>query len=199
MNPTSPWVTRPHPTTGVTNGKLGIWLFLASEVMLFGGLFSADVLLRTGSPSWPHGADQLSVPLAFANTLILIASSLTVVRAWAALALERSYTKYRAWTIATVVLAIAFLAVKSFEWSAEIHHGRLPATNDFFGIYYTLTGLHALHVVGGLVVFLWHLGSGARLWRENPAQLVGRIEVTGLYWHFVDLVWIFLFPILYLT
>ena len=191
------YISKPHPVTGVTNAKLGIWCFLASEVMLFGGLFSAYVLLRAGSLEWPHGSLLLNVPLATLNTLILITSSVTMVMSWASLAMK-DFRKYRFYMASTVLLGVAFLAVKSFEYAAKFHHHHYPSTDLFYGIYFTLTGLHGLHVAGGILVNTYFLFPGAKLWQSEPEQFTYRIECAGLYWHFVDLVWIFLFPVLYL-
>jgi heme/copper-type cytochrome/quinol oxidase subunit 3 len=98
----------------------------------------------------------------------------------------------------TVLLALAFLVVKFFEYSEHIAKGEVPAHSTFMAIYFTLTGLHGLHVVGGIIVNSFLLGPGAKMWRTEPDRFTNRVEVAGLYWHFVDLVWIFLFPVLYL-
>lgn len=257
-----PYTYKPHPVTGIPNGKLGIWLFLASEVMLFGALFSTYVLLRTGAPegTWPHGWEVLNIPLAFVNTLILISSSVTMVMAWASLKMN-DFGRFRLFLGLTILCAFGFLVIKYFEYSAKFHHyevklydGRVleghiaerteshimfipdppkkgapeavtgaveaakhdatpvkilmddvkvvqafgPWKNAFYAIYFTLTGLHGLHVVGGIFVngYLWLVG--ARQWKRNRDWFENRIENAGLYWHFVDLVWIFLFPVLYL-
>ena len=262
MSAIIPYISHPRPDTGLTNGKLGIWLFLASEVMLFGGLFSAYVLLRVGAPpgQWPHGSDVLSVPLGTLNTLVLITSSVTMVMAWAALKMN-NLPKCRGYLAATLVLALAFLVIKlGWEYRPKLHHytvwledgssisghiesrasdhllfvpdaggqgeqgehagaspdhahpeamrieadqiARLsnfgPPHDTYMAIYWTLTGLHGLHVLGGVFAIAWFLGPGVLLWRQDPEHYTHRIEYTGLYWHFVDLVWIFLFPILYL-
>lgn len=190
-------ISKPHPVTGVTNSKLGIWCFLASEVMLFGGLFSAYVLLRTGAVDWPRGSTILNVPLATLNTLILIVSSVTMVMSWASLQLK-SLSRYRLYMGATILLGCAFLVVKSFEYAHKFEHHHFPNTNNFYATYFTLTGLHGVHVLLGILVNLYFLGPGSKLWSKDPEQFAGRIEAAGLYWHFVDLVWIFLFPVLYL-
>jgi len=190
-----PYTVEERPDSGLANGKLGIWLFLASEVMLFGALFSTYIILRTGAPEWPHG--ELSVLLGAINTVILISSSVTMVLAWASLKLN-DWGKHRLYLIMTFVLAGVFLVNKYFEYSEHFHEGQVPAHSTFFAIYYTLTGLHGLHILGGMIVMLYLLGPGAKMWKKNPDQFANRIEYTGLYWHFVDLVWIFLFPVLYL-
>jgi cytochrome c oxidase subunit 3 len=195
MDMNIPYTVEERPDSGLANGKLGIWLFLASEVMLFGALFSTYIILRMGAPEWPHG--ELNVPLGTVNTIILIGSSMTMVMAWASLKMH-DWSKHRLYLIATVVLALVFLVNKYFEYAAHFASGELPAKSTFLAIYFTLTGLHGLHILGGIVVMGYFLGPGAKLYQQNPDQFTNRIEYTGLYWHFVDLVWIFLFPVLYL-
>ena len=190
-----PYTVEPRPDSGLPNGKLGVWLFLASEVMLFGALFSTYILLRTGAIEWPHG--ELNVWLGAINTVILICSSVTMVLAWAQLKLH-NFSRGRLFLIVTIVLAAIFLVNKYFEYAEHFTRGEGPWHSTFFAIYFTLTGLHVLHIIGGMVVMLYLAGPGARLWRSNSEQFTNRVEYTGLYWHFVDLVWIFLFPVLYL-
>ena len=190
-----PYTVEARPDTGLHNGKLGVWLFLASEVMLFGALFSTYIILRSGSVEWPHG--ELNVWLGMANTFILIGSSVTMVMAWVSLKLN-DWAKHRIYLIATVFLSCLFLVNKYFEYSEHLSKGEGPWHSTFFAIYFTLTGLHGLHILGGIVVMVYFLGPGAKMQKTNPEQFTNRIEITGLYWHFVDLVWIFLFPVLYL-
>jgi cytochrome c oxidase subunit 3 len=193
-----PYTVDTRPDTGLYNAKLGIWLFLASEVMLFGALFSSYILLRTGAPVWPHGREMgLSVPLATLNTLVLISSSVTMVMAWASLKLKE-FGKFRMYMGLTILAAVGFMVIKAIEYHHKFEVGNLPSKNTFLAIYFTLTGLHGLHVLGGMIVngYLW--GPGAKMWKTDPERFTNRIEIAGLYWHFVDLVWIFLFPTLYL-
>jgi heme/copper-type cytochrome/quinol oxidase subunit 3 len=197
MHGTLPYTTDVRPDTGLTNPKLGIWLFLASEVMLFGSLFSSYALLRSGAPAWPDQSAVLSVPLAALNTIILITSSATMVLSLVAIKAGR-LDRFRLQMGLTLALGGAFLVVKVFEYSDKLAHGLLPATDNFLGLYFTMTGVHALHVLIGMVVNAYLLGPGARLWRTEPQRFANRIEVAGIYWHFVDVVWIFLFPVLYL-
>jgi len=194
-----PYTVEARPDTGVFNAKLGVWLFLASEVMLFGALFSSYVLLRTGAApgTWHHGREFLSVPLATLNTLILIASSVTMVMSWASLKLN-NFKQYRVYMGLTILAGLGFMVVKAFEYGHKFEIGLFPKSNTFLAIYFTLTGLHGLHVLGGMIVNGYFWGPGAKLWRTQPERFTNRIEVAGLYWHFVDLVWIFLFPTLYL-
>jgi cytochrome c oxidase subunit 3 len=278
-----PYTTKPRPDTGLYNAKVGIWLFLASEIMLFGALFSSYILLRVGADpklvwpalaAWPsHSDGLLNVPMGAINTLVLIVSSVTVVMAWASLKMK-NFNKFFMYQGITVACAILFCGIKSAEYAAKFSHYHLvlkdgtaftghlepkqyfmtdrklrqakveeitflkdpqkghaeasaehgsgdeahashepekikmsdikrltfwgPQQSTYFAIYFTMTGLHALHVVGGALVigYLWLPGS--RMWKTNPERFTNRVEVCGLFWHFVDLVWIFLFPVLYL-
>lgn len=201
-----PYTVEARPDTGVNNAKLGIWLFLASEIMLFGGLFSAYIFLRIGAPEWPgmmaghmyeRASDVLNVPLATLNTFVLIGSSVTIVMAWASLMLNR-FDRYRLFMGATILLSFGFLIIKAFEYSSKFSHGLYPSESNFLGIYFVLTGLHGLHVIGGIIVNSYFLGPGAKMWTTDPKRFTNRIEIAGLYWHFVDIVWIFLFPTIYL-
>lgn len=328
-----PYNVSARPDTGLYNSKLGIWLFLASEVMLFGGLFSAYVFLRLGAEPgyWPTGL--LNVPVGTANTAVLIASSVTVVLAWAALKM-RQFAKYKVYMAITILCGLFFLLVKlAYEWPEKFNHfgifikkdaaanyepylgnehlanlkreprfeisGHLldapkgspyeemarknaehfrhelhekgghgeahgghepvvttddpndyviqldavnaesktlegvkdgshphfwprprsmetavikgadvetaspfvPRHSSYFSSYFLITGLHGLHVLGGIIVFAYFwlpIPGGANLYKRNPEHLANRVEVAGLFWHFVDLVWIFVFPIFYL-
>jgi cytochrome c oxidase subunit 3 len=295
-----PYTVRPRPDTGLANPKLGIWLFLASEVMLFGGLFAGYIFMRLGSEPWmwPHG--WLNVPVGTFNTFVLIASSVTVILSWEALKM-RQFKAFKFWLALTWLCGLLFLAVKlSYEWPAKFNHfgayikkeaaakyepwlgnegpdGRLargqaprlfigghpkswddvknpavkqivlegideenhtpkspdndkahfiprpmyhlhegheltldksdliagygplyPRLNTYLACYFMITGLHGLHVLGGVLVFMYFWGPGAKLFKTNPEQLCNRIEVSGLFWHLVDLIWIFVFPIFYL-
>ncbi len=203
-----PYQVEPHPLTGVTSGKLGIWLFLASEVMLFGAIFSSYVLIRVGAPeaTWPTGVEAgLSVPIGTFNTIVLITSSITMVMSWASLKMG-SLANFKRYMAATIGLGSAFLVVKGFEYGAKFGHGIFPATgwpeatdpSTFYALYFTVTGLHGLHVLLGILANLWLLIWGVAMWKSEPERFTGRIEIAGLYWHFVDLVWIFVFPVLYL-
>ena len=192
-----PYTATLRPDTGVYNAKLGTWLFLASEVMLFGALFSSYILLRVGAAEWPHGADILSVPIGTFNTLVLIASSVTMVMSWASLKMK-DFRKFKIFMGLTILLALVFLVVKAFEYNDKFSHHLFPATSTYLAIYFTLTGLHALHIVGGVIVNSYFWGTGSKMWNTDPERFTNRVEVAGLYWHFVDLVWIFLFPVLYL-
>lgn len=303
-----PYTVKAREDTGLYNAKLGIWLFLASEVMLFGGLFSSYILLRisAGEGIWPHGL--MNIGIGTFNTMVLIISSVTVVMGWSALKLG-NFASYKKWQLVTILCACGFLGIKSYEyyekfnhyeiwftapknvsdneklknqafvddglvskekigtvpsvvghlkgagaaWSkqtfeeagitnlvielddfhyriparlqakilkeahadddhGEHHHEKItvpmsevkrvsafvPNHSTFFGIYFTLTGLHGLHVLAGAIVIFYIWLPGAGMWRTDPERYANRVEVSGLFWHFVDLVWIFLFPVLYL-
>lgn len=289
-----PYTVNARPDTGLWNAKVGIWLFLASEVMLFGGLFSAYIFLRMGADYWPHHV--LSVPLGLTNTIVLITSSITMVLAWVSLKM-RDFGQFRFWMGATLACGCMFIVIKSVEYWDKFHHhgvvfrdwesfqkyeGRLrdlgakiktnatgrgarpgraphfeisghpagqttggaiefvpdrdataarhggeghgstggsdahgesltismsdvarwgvfaPRYSTYYAIYFTLTGLHALHVLGGMLVLFYFWLPGSKMFFTEPQHLANRVEVGGLFWHFVDLVWIFLFPVLYL-
>ena len=192
-----PYTVAERPDTGLNNVKLGIWLFLASEVMLFGGLFSSYVLLRVGATEWPLGSTLLNVPIGTVNTIILIASSVTMVMSWASLKLN-DFSKYKLYMGLTILLAVVFLVVKGFEYADKFEHEHFPWESTYLAIYFTLTGLYALHIVGGIIVNAYFWGPGSAMWRTERERFTNRVEAAGLYWHFVDLVWIFLFPVLYL-
>jgi cytochrome c oxidase subunit 3 len=290
-----PYTFTARPDTGLYNGKLGIWLFLASEVMLFGAIFTAYLFVRLGADdgAWPNHIQN--VWLGLTNTTLLIISSITMVWAWVALK-ERKFNTYRLALAITILCGIVFLGIKAKEYHDKYVHfgffihddampkylpelqkmgafysaipdehvyevrghfhgitadtitfmpdakpgylinfatkeappagadqagvespggeeptltlqradierwGRLlPKYGTYYAIYFLVTGLHALHIIGGIIVMTYFLTIGASLYRRNAEQLSNRIEVTGIFWHFVDLVWITVFPILYLT
>jgi heme/copper-type cytochrome/quinol oxidase subunit 3 len=192
-----PYTVAARPDTGLNNGKIGIWLFLASEVMLFGALFASYILLRVGAVEWPHGREYLNIPLATTNTIVLISSSVTMVMAWASLKRD-DFTKFRAYMAVTILCGLIFLGIKYVEYSHKFELGYYPRKNTFLAIYFTMTGLHMLHVIGGMTVNAYFWGPGAKLWKTDKEHFTNRVENAGLFWHFVDLVWIFLFPVLYL-
>ena len=180
---------------GIESGKLGMWLFLASEVMFFAGLLSAYIILRAAHPAWPGSDGHLSVPIGTANTLILLCSSMTMALAVGAAA-EQDLRRLRLFLVATMVLGLVFLGVKLTEYQAKFQHGIGPHTNIFWSCYFVLTRLHGLHVLLGVLANGWVLAHtrSSRFW-ASKSHLV---ELSGLYWHFVDIVWVFLFPLIYL-
>ena len=191
-----------------SSAKLGMWLFLAQEVLFFGGIFVAYAFVRYMYPETMLAAHAyLDVKLGGLNTLVLITSSLTMALAVRAAQLGDK-KQLRLHLILTIAFAFAFLVVKYFEYSHKIHVGLVPARffsaegiagspHIFFGLYFTMTGLHGLHVIAGIVVLFWILRRAGK--GEFGPHYYTPVENVGLYWHLVDLIWIFLFPLLYLV
>lgn len=178
---------------GVPAGKVAVWWFLASEIMVFGGLISSYIVFRLGGAGWAEASHHLSVTLAAVNTVVLLTSSYTVVQAF--VAAERGETSRLRLNLALTILGgLVFLGIKAIEYTTEIRAGFTPGAGIFWSFYYGMTGLHGLHVLGGIVVNVVVLATEGRRLR-NPQ----RVELAGLYWHFVDVVWIFIFPLLYLA
>lgn len=304
-----PYTVKPRPDTGLTNPKLGIWLFIASEVMLFGGLFAGYIFMRLGAEPgyWPHG--WLNVPVGTLNTFILILSSVTIILSWESLKMHK-FKAFKNWLLVTWVCGLIFLGVKlGYEWPNKFSHfgayvkkesaekydqylgnlgpeGRIargmepryfisghitdheaskaetaeawhrlhdpavkeievalldrenakpfdhdndkahfwpvdmehmhhkpvlqkadlnpgygafvPRLNTYLATYFMITGLHGLHVLGGVIVFFYFWITADKWYKNHHQQLCNRIEVSGLFWHLVDLVWILVFPIFYL-
>ena len=178
----------------VYNGKLAMWLFLCSEVMFFSGLLGAYITLRTGDPTRFEESQKLlhlHVHLAAFNTVLLITSSLTM--AFAVLRGQQGdRAKQRLFLVLTALMGILFLGLKMVEYSHHFHENEYPRKDIFFAFYYTLTALHGFHILCGVIPILGlaHFSKTRDVSHET--------EMVGLYWHFVDLVWIFLFPLLYL-
>jgi heme/copper-type cytochrome/quinol oxidase subunit 3 len=184
-----PYTLERRSDTGVSNGTLGIWLFLASEVMLFGALFSADALLRVSATSWPSGRDVLSPTVGLVDTVVLGLAGSAV---WRARTLEIRGAR-RAIGVASV-LSLVFLALKTTEYVSEISRGVRPSTSTFYAMYFALTGLHALHVCGGLIANVWAVAG-----RAGAAMSASRIRLISLYWLFVDLIWLAILTLVYLS
>jgi cytochrome c oxidase subunit 3 len=184
------------PAVAFESAKLGVWTFLATEVLLFGALFTAYTVFRMKYPELFRAEHaKLDRVLGAVNTVVLIASSLMVV--FGVDAIKRGKARlFEACFGATILLAGVFLCVKYAEYAAKFHHGIYPRTNLFFSIYFMLTGLHGIHVLlgMGLLSYVIVLSRRGRL----SANYFTPAEMSGLYWHFVDLVWIYLFPLLYL-
>ena len=178
--------------TGVMTAKLAIWWLLASEIVIFGGLLAAYIMHRIGHPEWANYAVHTNTMLGTLNTFILLTSSLTAVLAHHA-AEQGDGPKAARFLYMTIGGAVGFLVVKTFEWSNEIAHGYTITANTFWSFYYTAAGIHGAHVIVGALCMLWVASTA----RKN--QELHRVENVGLFWHFVDLVWIFLFPLLYIA
>ena len=179
----------------VDRGKFAIWLFLATEVMFFTGLIGTYLVLRTGAPSWPNPAERLAVDLTAFNTFVLIVSSWTVVEALSKIQKgdQKGLIK---WLGLSILLGSFFVGVQVYEYIELIGHGALPRTDLFWSTFYAMTGFHGLHVVVG-VLWLICLWIGAVRGKFSADRWVP-IELGGLYWHFVDLVWVLLFTLVYL-
>ena len=178
--------------TGIPTGRLAIWWVLASEVVIFGGLIGAYLMHRLGHPEWADAAAVTNTMIGTINTFVLLTSSFTAVLAHQAA--ERGDGKKAAkYLLFTIGGALTFVCIKSYEWWYEISHGYTITSNTFWSFYYTMAGLHALHVIAGAII----MGIVAiDAYRGRELQ---RVELIGIYWHFVDVVWIFLFPLLYIA
>jgi heme/copper-type cytochrome/quinol oxidase subunit 3 len=173
-----------------------MWVCIASEIMFFSGFFGAFIVLRNiHLDMFAQSAAQLDRVLATINTAVLITSSLTMALAHLSLQNGRE-KKFRLYMALTLLAAFGFLVIKTIEYYAKFSHGIYPHTNVFYASYFMTTGFHALHVIGGMIPMAWMLLRS--LVKGYPQHLHTRVETLGLYWHFVDLVWIFLFPTLYL-
>lgn len=200
------------------SATLGMWLFLVNEVMFFGGLFTAYALYRWRNPdAFLTGSALLDIRLGLINTVILIGSSLTM-----ALAVHAAQTSKKrslvGWLSATGILGLAFLVIKGFEYAAKWEHNLVPGLHGaaftataghgagfhlvgsqvqmFFALYFAMTGMHAMHMIVGVGILAWLLVEAQK--GRFDAAYHNPIENFGLYWHFVDIIWIFLFPLLYL-
>ncbi len=209
-----PHVHHMDSTTAYQSAKLGMWLFLGTEILLFGGLFAAFALYRwMYLDQFHHASRELNWMLGGLNTLVLLFSSFT-----AALAVDAAQhgdnKRVSRNLIITIACGAIFLVIKYIEWSTKYHHGIFPgaidphtgmAFNDaafnkayssFFGLYYCMTGLHGLHVILGMGLLFWALGKARK--NRFSKDYYTPVEVGALYWHLVDLIWIYLFPLFYL-
>ncbi|HVT46734.1 MAG TPA: cytochrome c oxidase subunit 3 family protein [Vicinamibacterales bacterium] len=185
---------------------LGMWVFLVTEIMFFGGMFTAYLVYRTMYPeSWMAGSHELNVPLGASNTAVLICSSFTMVMAVRCAQLGQK-AKQIGFMLATMVFGVVFLGIKGYEYAEKFHHHLVPGPHFnpalphseqiFFTLYFMLTGVHAAHMIVGLGIMTVVLVMTIRD-KFSPSWYTP-VEIAGLYWHFVDIVWIFLFPLLYL-
>ncbi|MDZ7781288.1 MAG: cytochrome c oxidase subunit 3 [Gemmatimonadota bacterium] len=178
--------------TGIPTGRLAVWWVLASEVVIFGGLLGAYLMHRLGHPEWADAASHTNTMIGTINTFVLLTSSFTAVLAHQAA--ERGDGKKAAkFLLLTIGGALTFVAVKSYEWWYEISNGYTITANTFWSFYYTVAGLHALHVIAGAIIM------GVVALDAFRGRELQRVELIGIYWHFVDVVWIFLFPLLYIA
>ena len=207
MNGTVQTPAAPAEHRDYLGAKLGMWIFVFTELVLFGGLFIAYAVYREMHALDFHEASRdLNVKLGVINTLVLLTSSLTMVLSIVAIRLKRK-TQSMIFLASTMVLGCVFLVNKFFEWKAKIHHGLYPGSEHlmarppgerlFFGLYYGMTGLHGLHVTVGLVVMAIMLVLLRRDKIRHDDFI--KLENAGLYWHLVDVIWIFLLPLFYLA
>jgi heme/copper-type cytochrome/quinol oxidase subunit 3 len=199
-------ISASHPMEGmkIYNLKLGMWVFLLSEVMFFSSLIGAYIILRFAHPEqWAEPNAVLNVPLTGFNTFMLICSSVTMVKAFAAIE-HGDQAGLRKWLIATIVLGASFVGIQVYEYIKLSHHGFVPSVTGYgaeggplYGsTFYTMTGFHGAHVTLGVLALIFTTIKAFR--GKYSATDYGGVEIMGLYWHFVDLVWIILFTIVYL-
>lgn len=179
----------------VDRGKFAIWVFLGTEIMFFTGMIGTYIVLRAGSPEWPNPAHRLAVGITAFNTFVLICSSATVVAGLFAVQKD-DMAALRKWWGLSIFLGAAFVGVQVYEYVHLIDHGMTPNQDLFWSTFYLMTALHGLHVIIGV---LWLAVAYVKILRGgySSKNWVG-LELAGLYWHFVDLVWVLLFTLIYL-
>src|SRR5437762_987948 len=182
---------------GTQRGKVGMWLFLVSDALTFGALLAAYGAMRNGSPDWPVPSHILGIPLTAFNTFVLICSSVTMVKALSAIR-HGNQAGLQKYLLGTILGGITFLSIQAYEWTHLIKNEGLALRKDLFSAtFFTITGFHGFHVTCGVI----YLGVILALARRGhfSAENNHRVEVAGLYWHFVDLVWILVFTFVYLV
>lgn len=178
--------------TGIPTGKLAIWWLLASEIVIFGGILASYLMHRLGHVEFGEYASHTNTLAGAVNTFVLLTSSLSAVLAHQA-AEKGDGKKAAKLLLYTIIGGGIFLLIKSVEWSYEISMGYTIQSNAFWHFYYTAAGVHALHVIAGMIAM------GIVAVRAYKGQELQRVELVGIYWHFVDIVWVFLFPLLYIA
>lgn len=185
-----------HQTsTGLPSTKLAMWIFLASECLLFGALITTYVLYRGVSETGPYPGDVFDIPYTSVSSFVLLASSLTMVLALAA-AQKRDFVRMRLWLIATALLGLTFVGGQVYEFTSFYDEGLTLSTNLFGTTFYVLTGFHGVHVTVGIFMLLSLVSMSAA--GRLPDDAAFPVEMVGLYWHFVDIVWIVIFTVVYL-
>ncbi len=187
---------RPVATTrsaaGIPTGKLAVWMVIASEIPIFGGLLASYLMHRVGHPEWAANAAELNVWIGAFNTLVLLSSSLAAMLAQ--VAAERGDGKLAALRLRFAASGgLLFLAVKAFEWASKISAGHVPSAGGYWGYYFVATGLHALHIIVGVLILL------IISFQVEQNRELHRAGLIGIYWHFVDVVWFFLFHLFYIV
>jgi len=184
-----------HTSTGLSSTKLAMWLFLASECLLFGGLITAYMLYRGASLKGPYPQDVFDIGYTSVSSFVLLASSLTMVLAHNA-SLEKDYARMRLWLVGTAMLGLTFVGGQVFEFTSFYREGLSLSTNLFGTTFYVLTGFHGVHVTVGVLMLLILV---VMSWRGSLSDEPSfPVEMVGLYWHFVDIVWIVIFTLVYL-
>ena len=182
-------------STGLSNEKLGMWVFLSSECLLFGGLISTYLLLHDKSVSGPTPADVFDIPFTSVSSFVLLMSSLTMVLAVSAIT-RGDHSRSRLWLTTTALLGAIFIGGQVYEFTSFYREGLGYTTNIFASSFYTLTGFHGVHVTVGILMLLSLVGLSLRgTLGQDKAETV---EIIGLYWHFVDVVWVIIFTVVYL-
>ena len=186
-------IANTRSAAGIPTGRLAVWWIIASEIVIFGGLLASYIMFRLAhSESFGGQATQTNTWIGAFNTFVLLTSSLSAVLAHQAA--EHGDGKEAARLLYyTCGGAVTFVCVKAFEWTSEISHGYTLQSNTFWSFYYTAAGIHALHVIAGAIIMLIVAADA----KKNLE--LHRVELIGIYWHFVDVVWIFLFPLLYIA
>ncbi len=185
-------IANTRSAAGIPTGRLAVWWVVASEIMIFGGLLASYVMHRLGNPEWAGYAAHTNIWFGGTNTFVLLTSSLSAVLAHQA-AEAGDGKKAARLLYFTCLGAVVFVCIKAFEWTTEIQAGFTITSNTFWSFYYTAAGIHALHIIAGGVIMLIVAESAKR------NEELHRVELIGIYWHFVDIVWIFLFPLLYIA
>jgi heme/copper-type cytochrome/quinol oxidase subunit 3 len=183
------------PLTPESWGKLGMWSFLAADAMTFGALLAGYGALRYGDPNWPRPSTILGIPLTAAMTFLLICSSVTMVEGLAGIR-QGNVSKFGRFIALTILGGALFLGLQAYEWAHLIEHGQSIRRDNFGATFFVLTGFHGMHVFSGVVYLSIILCRG--LLGKYSSEHNNEVEIAGLYWHFVDLVWILVFTFVYL-
>ncbi|MGZ4689246.1 MAG: cytochrome c oxidase subunit 3 [Acidimicrobiia bacterium] len=185
----------PGTATGTTNTKLAMWVFLSSECLFFGAFIATYLLYRGRSVKGPKPQDVYNIPFTSVTSFILLMSSLTMVLALAAIQ-RGDHRRFRVWITATALFGVTFIAGQIYEFTEFYRQGLSLSTNVFGSSFFVLTGIHGAHVTVGIIwlLSLWGLSMQGKL----QVQHAERVEIAGLYWHFVDVVWIVIFTVVYL-
>ena len=187
-----PHIPQERETVQVSFQKLGFWIFLAGEILILGGLVVSGILFRLSYPHWFEESHHTNVVIGSINTFVLLTGSLTIVLAHKFATLGR-WDKVNLFLWLTVLCGAIFMTLKFVEYSGEIAKGYVPSKSIFWMFYYGITGLHGAHVLAGTLIIV------GVIFYLKKRKLVEAVENAGLYWHFVDIVWLYIFPLFYLT